>query len=89
MPACCSLRQYLNLWPLSSGHTKLAHMGGQNYSRKIRPAIIYEFCKTVESLPDGTHGANLWESWAPIVRETQPIEPTERCASAGPAVPRL
>ena len=39
-------------------------MGGQNYSRRIRPAIIYEFCKTVESLPDGTHGVDLWESWA-------------------------
>ena len=59
-------------------------MGGQNYSRRIRPAIIYEFCKTVESLPDGTHGADLWESWAPIVRETEP-----RTSSAVAAVSRL
>ena len=52
-------------------HHRMAHMGGQNFGRSIRQAVIYRYAKTEAAVPESaldTAQADLWRDWAPCLR---------------------
>ena len=44
-------------------------MAGQNYSRNIRQAVLYDFIKKEEFYDDSAPPEDMWRDWSDEIRE--------------------
>jgi hypothetical protein len=50
-------------------HHRTAHMAGQNYSRNIRQAVLYDYIKKEEFYDDSAPPEDMWRDWSDEMRE--------------------
>jgi ectoine hydroxylase-related dioxygenase (phytanoyl-CoA dioxygenase family) len=50
-------------------HHRIGHMAGHNHTRRIRQAVLYDFCKVeLARTQEEPPAADMWKDWSPAVR---------------------